>query len=378
MKRSIPIIFTLIVFFILVSCNRTNKDDEYIKKVALNQETIAVGIYKATGFEYPNIKYIAEALKIDGGIVYVTLTDADVLKTRLENIDVILFPGMLNCQKIEKFDDEIADIFKNFISKKGKGAIGICNGGGICTNSQDYQSLGLVNIELIENSLTNFNAGLIKFKLSEQGVKLFPELDGFDNLIIDFNQGLEIKILDTISEINVLGEIADAEVSFPMIITSKHGKGKIVITNANPETTPGMRWMIPRMVRWSINKKFISYNNNVFSPGLPAHEGPRGQHPSGKTKNRIWQLDEGKKDEIISAMDELQEIYPWIAAEKVRSLLIKKNSDIKIRAAKYLVDIEYTIAIDDFKKLIKNERSKKVKEQLVAFLNELENMLEQN
>lgn len=378
MKRLIAVVFTIVVFIVFVSCNRTSQDSEYVKKVALNQETIAVGIYKATGFEYLNIKYIAEALKIDGGIVYVTLTDADVLKTKLENIDVIIFHGMLNGQKIEKFDDEIAGIFKNFISKNGKGAIGICNGGEILTNSQDCQSLGLVNIELKENSLSNFNTGLIKFKLSEQGVKLFPELENFDNLIIDFNQGSEIKILDTISDINVLGEIANAEVSFPMFITSKYGKGKIIITNANPESTPGMRWMIPRMVRWSINKKFISYNNNVFRPDLLVNEVNLDNELNGKIENLILQLDEGKKDEIISAMDELQEIYPWIAAEKVRSLLIEKNNDIKLRAAKYLVDIEYTIVIDDLKKLIKSERRKKVKEQLVAFLNELENMLEQN
>ena len=378
MRKLIPVIVTLIVFFILVSCNRTSQDSEYIKKVALNQETIAVGIYKATGFEYPNIKYIAEALKIDGGIVYVTLTDADVLKTKLENIDVILFPGMLNGQKIEKFDDEIADIFKNFISKNGKGAIGICNGGGILTNSQDCQSLGLVNIELKENSLTNFNAGIIKFKLSEQGVKLFPELDGFDNLMIDFNQGPEIKILDTISDINVLGEIANAEASFPMFITSKHGKGKIIITNGNPESTPGMRWMIPRMVRWSINKEFISYDNNVFRPDLLVNEVNLNEDLKSKIEKLLTQLDEGKKDEIISAMDELQEIYPWIAAEKVRYLLIEKNDDIKLRAAKYLVDVEYTLAIDDLRKLIKNERSKKVKEQLIAFKRELESMIEQN
>ncbi len=377
MKRLIAVVFTIVVFIVFVSCNRTSQDSEYVKKIALNQETIAVGIYKATGFEYPNIEYIAEAIKIDGGIVYVTLTDTDVLKTKLENIDVIIFPGMLNGQKIEKFDDEIADIFKNFISK-GKGAIGICNGGGIFINTQDCQSLGLVNIELKENSLSNFNTGLIKFKLSEQGVKLFPELENLDNLIIDFNQGPEIKILDTISDINVLGEIAHAEVNFPMIITSKHGKGKIIITNANPESTPGMRWMIPRMVRWSINKKFISYNNNVFRPDLLVNEVNLDNELKSKIEKLLIQLDEGKKDEIISAMDELQEIYPWIAAEKVRSLLIEKNDDIKLRAAKYLVDIEYTIVIDDLKKLIKSERRKKVKEQLMAFFNELENMLEQN
>ena len=81
---------------------------------------------------------------------------------------------------------------------------------------------------------------------------------------------------------------------------------------------------------------------------------------------------------IISAMDDLQVLYPLAAAEKIRTLLIEKNDDIKLRAAEYLVDIEYTRALNDLKMVIRKERSKKVKEKLIAYRNDMEEMLEQN
>ena len=139
-----------------------------------------------------------------------------------------------------------------------------------------------------------------------------------------------------------------------------------------------MRWMIPRIVRWIYNKDFVYYNRNVFRPDLFTTEVKLDEELNTKLEKLLKQLEVGKKSEIIAAMDELQEIYPMIAADEVRSLLVEKNSDIMLRAAKYLVDIEYTLAIDDLKKLIKRERSKKIREQLKGFKIELENMLEQN
>ncbi|MBU8892843.1 MAG: hypothetical protein KOO66_08685 [Bacteroidales bacterium] len=377
MKKLYKISTPLLLFFILISsCVNSEKDTEYIKKRELNQETIAVGIYKATEVDYVNISYIAEALKIDGGIVYVTLTDADILKTKLENIDVIIFPSIEKGQIIDLKDDEITEIFKKFISKKG--AIGLCNGCRMLLNSPDCQTIDVVDLKLNETILEKSLAGRISFNLNKHGEKIFPELKDYKKLYIDYCSGYKIEVTDTINGNKILGSISDSESFEPLFITSKYKSGKIMITNTHPETTPGMRWMLPRMVRWVYNKKFISYNKKVFRPDLYSTELFLDDEKNEKIEKLLIQLDNGKKNEILAAMDELQNIYPWLAAEKVRSLLIEKNNDIKIRAAKYLVDIEYTLVIDDLRKLIKNERSKKVKEQLIAFLQELDSMIEQN
>jgi hypothetical protein len=374
MKKISFYILVLISSFIIVACTNTDTNKDYVKKVELNEETIAVGIYKATGFEYPNIKYIAEALNIDAGIVYVTLSDDDVLKTKLTGIDVLIFPALKGDQVIDKLDDEISEIFKDFISRKG--AIGFTNGCSLLINNIDCQSLNIINVDLDENNRTENFSGLVNFELSNEGKKIFPELAEIENLIVGVNSPYKFVVTDTVKVQVLGGSITDSENL--LFISSKYENGNIFFTNGQPEITPGMRWMIPRIVRWTYNKEFVYYDKNVFRPDLFAKEVMLDQELNSKLETLLKQLDEGNKSEIIAAMDELQNIYPMIAAEKVRLLLIEKNDDIKLRAAKYLVDIEYTLAIKDFKKTIKKVRSKKVKEQLKNYMIELDMMTEQN
>lgn len=367
-------IVVLVSSFIISSCNNTAEKSDYVKKIAHSEETIAVGIYKATGFEYPNVKYIAEALKIDEGIVYVTLTDADILKTKLENIDVLIFPALKNGQIIDKLDDEITEILKKFISKKG--AIDFTNGSSLLLKNLNFPSLGIIDAEIDASKTNESFSGLVNFKLSNEGKKIFPELIDKDNLHIGINSIHDIIVNDT-STVKILGsKKVDSE--NPLFIISKFREGNVFITNTQPEITPGMRWIIPRMVRWTYNKEFVYYNSKVFRPNLFTTEVKLDEELNTQLEKLLKQLEVGNKSEIIAAMDELQKKYPMIAADKVRSLLIEKNDDIMLRAAKYLVDIEYTLAIDDLKKLIKRERSKKVREQLESFKMELESMLEQN
>lgn len=367
-------IVVLVLSLIIGSCNKTDEKSDYVKKIAHSEETIAVGIYKATGFEYPNAKYIAEAIKIDEGIVYVTLTDADILKTRLENIDVLIFPALEDGQVIDKLDDEITEILKKFISKKG--AIDFTNGSSLLLKNLNSPTLGLIDAEIKRSEINDSFSGLVSFELSDEGKKIFPELIDKDNLLIGINSCHELIITDTCT-VKVLGNrMFDSKT--PLFIISKFEEGNVFITNTQPEITPGMRWMIPRIVRWTYNKDFVYYDKNVFRPDLYTKEVKLDEELNTKLELLLKQLEVGNKSEIISAMDELQEIYPMIAADKVRSLLIEKSDEIMLRAAKYLVDIEYTLAIDDLKKLIKRERSRKVKEQLESFKIELENMLEQN
>lgn len=372
--KKIIFIFFILSLITTYSCQRKDNAKEYVKKVALNNETIAVGIYKASGFEYHQIKYIAEALKIDAGMVYVTLTDEDVLKTKLENIDVIIFPEIENGQLIDKLDDELADIFKVFISKKG--AIGLCNGCCMLLQTGDCQALNMVDLNLNKVSEENSLWYRIGFNLTEEGLKMFPELKNYNNLFIDNSFAYSMEI-DTSTGNKILARASDSEIKEPLFITTKYNSGKIVIANAHPETTPGMRWILPRMVRWVYNKKFVSYHEKVFRPDFYSTK-MLVDDQKKELEKWVSQLDDSEKEKVIVALDNLQNIAPYLVAEKVKTLLTIKNKEIKLRAAKFLVDIEYTLAIDDLKKATKKERNKKVKKQLVTLLFELENMIEQN
>ncbi|MCB2196482.1 MAG: hypothetical protein KQH79_11530 [Bacteroidetes bacterium] len=376
MKKSGLIIILLSVFF-TVSCNRSKKEKEYVKKVEHSEETIAVGIYKATGYAYTNVKYIAEALKIDAGIVYVTLSDADLLKTKLENIDVLLLPSLSNTNIVDKVDDEIATIITDFINKRGKGAIAMCNGAGVLSCTPGYQSLNLIDIKFNPGKAQKISTGITNFQLTEQGKQIFPELADIESLYINLQKQPVSIDVDTSKNINVLGYTIE-ENKYPLFITSQNSNGRIAVLNANVETTPGMRWIIPRLVRWIENKDFAWYEKNVVRPEIYTKEIVIDESKQNEIKKLIAQLNQGRKNEVISAMDQLQEIYPWAAAEQVRSLLVEKTDDIKLRAAEYLVSIEYTMAMEDLDKLIQKERSRKVREKLTQYRNELDAMTEQN
>ncbi len=379
MKNRLNIIAIVLFTFLLslFSCQNKKKDNAFIKKVQLSEETIAVGIYKPTGIELNNVQYIAEAINIDAGIVYVTLTDADILKTKLENIDVIIFPGLKNSESIDIMDDEIEDIFKNFITKKGKGALGFCNGAQILTNSEENSSLELIDVKIVKND-KKFN-GLLKLNLTEKGLDLFPELRDKEEMFIKYNSDVTFDIQNNSDvEANVIVNRLVDDTNIPIFISSKCGKGKLFLITAHPETTPGMRWMIPRIIRWLYGKDPVWYDKNIVRTDLFNQQIEFNDEFIAQVDKLKEILKSGDKNEKLDAMAQMQNFYPWMAAEEVKKLLDEKNNDVKIKAAKYLVDIEYTFAYEDLLKTIKNERSKKVREKLKVYKEAFEQMMEQN
>lgn len=379
MKKRLNI-FTVILFSFLLSllsCQNSKKDNTYIKKVQLSEETIAVGIYKPTGIELNNVQYIAEAINIDAGIVYVTLTDAEILKTKLENIDVVVFPALKKGESIDAMDDEIEQIFKDFINKKGKGALGFCNGAQLLTNSEENSSLELIDVKIIDNN-EKYN-GLLEFNLTKEGIEMFPELRDSESMYVKYDSDVAFEIQNS-SEVHatVIGNRLVHDKNLPIFIASKCGKGKLFLIAAHPETTPGMRWMVPRIIRWLYGKDPVWYDKNIVRTDLFNDQIVFNDEFLAKVSELKEKIKLGDKEEKIDAMDEMNNLYPWLAAEEVKELLNSKNKDIKLRAAKYLVEIEYTFAFNDLVESINNERSKKVKEQLNEYKNAFEQMMEQN
>ena len=375
--KKLSVLFLFLVGILFFSCNQKNKESENIKKVVLNKETIAVGIYKAENIEYKDVNYISEATKIDAGIVYVTLTDSNLIKTRLDNINVLVLPQLKNDKDIDKIDPEIAEIIKEFVAHKGKKVITFGNGGLLLAKNEGTASLELVNIKLERDSTNSLTKGIVACRLTNHGEEVFPEMVDYETFFMCYNVELLIEIADT-NSIQVLVEGIEDGAGFSLMVSAEIGKGKVLMINASPETTPGMRWIIPRVIRWIDHKDFVWYAENIFKP--KRYNQPVMLDPSlnEQLDKLLMQLDLGNKDEIMTAMNKLQEIYPWVGAEKVRSLLVAKNDDIKLRAAEYLVDIEYTLALEDFEQVIQHERRRKVKEQLSAYKEQLEKMLEQN
>jgi len=381
MKKSkllVLLLFTL-SFLVFNSCVNSEKDSEHVKKRELSKETIAVGIYKTCNPDPVNIKNIIEALRIDGGIVAVTLTDKDILKTELENIDVLLFPGLGKGESNDSVDERVREIIRRFVIVRGKGTIGICSGNNMLTTNSECKTLSLIGFESIKLVAGDDSKGLFKFKLTSDGEKIFPELRNIENSFIDYHGGFNFDTTGNANpDLKIIGQKAGSEPINHFFITSTIGKGRVFLSTGHPESTPGMRWMLPRMVRWVVGHEFGLYEANVLRPDYFKDEINYTDKYFTQFDSLIIQLNDKKTDNILDAINKLQENYPWLAAEKISGLLKGKDSEIRIRAAKYLSEVEYTAAIDDLEKVIHKERRKKIKDQLKNYLFALEMMIEQN
>jgi len=373
-------LLVLVVLVCLIGCKDEGQKRSYFRKLERSYETIAVGIYKTINPNLINISNIIEALKIDAGIVAVTLTDEDILRSELENIDVLIFPG-LNLEELsDTINNEVVQIIRRFAVERGKGTIGICGGSNIFSvldnECKTVDLIGIEKVTLIESGKT---PGIIGFNISEQGKDIFPELIDSINYFIDYHGDLVFSIdEDTNPTFNNVAQHMYEGKSFPLFVTLNLGNGKVFLTASHPESTPGMNTLLPRMVRWVMGRDLVTYDQNVIRPEFFKKEILYNKQFTNRFEFLINQLDEKRKKDKIMAMDELQEFYPWFAAEKVRQLLDDKNSEVRIRAAKYLSDIEYTMAIEDLETRIDKERNKKNREQLKQYLSKLESMIEQS
>ncbi len=302
------------------------------------------------------------------------------MRAELENIDVLVFPGLEMGELNDSINSDVAQIIRKFAVERGKGTIGICGGGNIFNFlDNECKTLDLIGVEKVGLMESGRTPGIIKFDINENGAEIFPELKDSLNFFIDFHGDLVFNIDETTNP-NILSVAQHTYQgnTFPLFVTLNLGNGKVFLTASHPESTPGMRWMLPRMVRWVMGRDLISYDQNVFRPEFFKDEILYNKAYTNRFEYLINQLDEKRKKDKIMAMDELQEFYPWFAAEKVRQLLNDKSSDVRIRAAKYLAEIEYSIAIDDLETRVHKERNKKNKEQLKQYLSKLESMLEQS
>ncbi len=365
------------LMFLLGSCKSSGEKEKYVKKLEKNKESIAVGIYKPNEKDVIYTKEIIEALKIDGGIVAVSLDSKDIKRSRLENIDVFILPGFRSNSTID-LDQEMIEIIRKFAVEKGKGIIGICSGSIMIAGNDEKNQVNLINLKMIKPQIGETLNGVMKFELSDNGKKIFPELKNTQNLFIDFQSGPIIEVeSDNDQSVSLIGSKYESNAGIPLFITAQAGKGKVFITTAHPEITPGMRWMLPRMVRWTIGRDLVSYDKNVVRPGFFKQEIIIDENIRKEIDELIGLLTQGDKNQKIKAMEKLMNTYPWLAAEKVRALLADKDYKVRLKAAEFLTHIEYTLAITDLEKAVKDERKRKVKEQLLTYEDEMCNMIEQ-
>ncbi len=348
------------------------------------QHKIRVGVFNGNGASPVCVIETMEALKIDKGIFPVEITAYDIMNNALDKLDVLIFPGGSGSKEYNNLGAQAAEKVKVFARENGKGLVGICAGGYLFSTTPGYPSLEIMPAPDIRD---HYNRGraLIGFSVNDEGRKIFPELKNIDTVFYQYYDGPMYEIPEN-SPIHVLAVITTditpkksdpkgVTPGKPAFFTVKYGKGRAIVSVGHPEATPGMRWIVPRMARWAAGRELTGYDKKVVRPSIYKHEVLYYPQVIANEKKWFWQLFDENPDTVISAMHNLHSIYSRPSIRWSIGLLRSNSPEVRLAAAKYLVETEYTDALPDMETAYNTEKDPIVKQELGQLLEKLNSFI---
>lgn len=373
-------LYLVMAIFGLASCNDS--------KLPENSEPnkIKVAVFNGNGASAICILETIEALKIDTGIVSQEISAPDIENGLLKHFNVLIFPGGSASNELNNLGHSAAEKVKMFI-KDGNGGVGICAGGYLFSTTKDYPSLQLVSATEWDREHYDKGRALVEFKLTASGKSVFPELDS-TSCFLQYYDGPVLMPADSgksgmpkyLEMATYLSDISIKK-SYPTNITpgktfllgENVEKGKVMIIAGHPEATPGMRWMVPRMVRWVVNKPLISYSGKWIKPDLYDSAIFFNSNLQKKEKELYWHLFESNDSLKLNAMKELHEMHSRQAVRWNIGLLRDTNPNVRKMAAYYLKLTEYSAALPDLKAAFETEKEEACKNELEKSIDFLSN-----
>ncbi len=346
-----------------------------------NKDKLKVGVFNGNGASPICVIETIEALKIDAGIEPREVSAADIINKVLDSLDVLIFPGGSASKEYNNLGLLAAEKVKAFARQKDHGLVGICAGGYLFSTTPGYPSLQIFQAPDIRD---HYNRGraLIGFKITDEGKTIFPELQNVDTAFYQYYDGPIYEIPEN-SNIRVLATLT-TDISHkkgyprnvtpgkPAFFTAPYGDGKAIASVGHPEATPGMRWIVPRMARYVANRELIKYDKDVVRPEIYTHEVLYTSDIIKLEKDNFWKLFSSNDEEIIEAINTLHSIYSRPSIRWSIGLLRHTSPKVRQAAANYLLETEYTAALNDIKTAFKVEKDPETKKILKDVLNKLE------
>lgn len=376
MKRK-TIFLSIVLMLAAVSCAT---DDNSVK--------IKVAVFQGDGGAVTCIRETVAALTVDSGMDVSIVTATDISNGVLDGLDAIIIPGGGGSRQYLNLGHENMERIKDFV-RNGGGAVGICAGAYLFSDTPDYSCMALTGVRAIDREHDNRGHGMAKFTLNEAGKEIFPELADRDTNYVFYYEGpvfvdnedseIEDYTVFGIMESDVHeegGAPANMTNGKPFFIGNGYGKGKVFCTIAHPEATPGNIWIIPRMVRWTLDKPLVSYTESAVTPPKEPSELLMSiedlRYESALFQTFLY----GTPEEKTDALDWLEAHYSWSAKTWLQGLLYDSSPAVRKRAAEYIGDIQYLAFLEDLESAFSNEtdnETKAVMQSVIAYLDSLRN-----
>ncbi len=375
-KNIIHSIGSILLLITIISCNKSYTQKEYNN----NQKSlkINVGVFNGNGASPICVIETMEALKIDAGIIPVEISGADIMSGKLDMLDVIVFPGGSGSKEYNNMGQLAAEKVKEFGGRKNKGIVGICAGGYLLSTTPTYENLKVLGVAHTRKYYDR-GRGLIGFSLNEEGKKIFYELKNTDSLYVQYYDG---PMFENTTGLSVLGTINSDIATHkgyphnftqgkPAFFTKNYGEGKVFVSVGHPEATAGMRWIVPRMARWVSNNKLVTYQDDLIRPQINTKEVLFYREQSKRESKLFWELSSENTKIILSAIDKLHSLRSRPSIRWSIGLLRHKDRDVRLKAARYILESEYTDAIPDMEAAVRIEKNEGLKNEMKAILRKL-------
>ncbi|PID93345.1 MAG: hypothetical protein CSA95_08155 [Bacteroidetes bacterium] len=333
---------------------------------------IKAGVFNKNGDSPYCITDALEALAIDPAITTRVVSAADIMSGRADDLDLILFPGGGGRSETGSLGEQGMERVVQLVTEKGMGVIGICAGAYILTKTPDYPSLGLSGAEAIDIAHDHRGHGLVKFSLTPQGKELFPELAEREILYSQYYEGpVLIEATDSpwkytelatmLSDVHLVeGTPENMTNNRPFILVTENGAGMSASVVGHPESTPGMRWIIPRLARIVTKNRPIPYHKLAVRPEIHTQEMLYTKEEARKQRKAYYNLT-GSKEEKIAAMKTIVEGNAWSAKKWIPPMIRDNDPEVRKLAAELTLFIERTDAIPDLEAALQTETSPQTK-----------------
>lgn len=365
---------SLIISFLFYGCIDNNQVTD------IENSKIKVGVFNGNGASQICVLETLEALKIDTGITGFEISSADIINGNLDSIDVLIFPGGSGSKELNNLGDFGIQKVHDFVKTQGKGIVGICAGAYLLSTTPTYPSLELLDAYNYQREYYNRGRGLIEVELTDEGLDIFPEI-GQNSFFIQYYDGpilvpsdssdikyteLSKYVTDIHSNSGIPTGVTPGKT---FILTENIGNGMIMTIGGHPESTPGMRWIVPRMARYVHSQQIISYPEKWIRPEKNSMEIMFTSELKKTEKELFWQLLNDTAEVRINAMIELHKLRSRPAVRWTIGMLRDNDASVRKQAAIILKETEYTWALSDLKSALNTEQNDEVKNQLHETIN---------
>ncbi len=338
---------------------------------------LRVAVFKGLGADPECLTDAFESLKIDPAIQPQILGAADIVAGKLKRFDALVFPGGGGQRQMGNLGDLGKREILDFV-RKGKGLVGLCAGAYMLSDTPGYTCFHLGGFEAIDREHDERGNGMVRFSFTAATFEIFPEFKGMSEAFMQYfegpvlipamnSKGSALAVME--SDVHLKGDApANMTNGKTFLAWAEAGRGRVFMAVGHPENTPGMRWMLPRMVRWTLRKELIPYAPEVVRVRRNRMESLFDSAQKAKERACFEELaaesTKGGAQKKRAAIASLLEMRSWGAKERLEGSLRDLEPSVRLAAAEALVELEHTAAHRDVEVAAATEKDPEIRRGL--------------